>query len=74
LSFFFHVNWDNHVTGLHFFRQSFLFVDLFFILSDFIIATVYGRRIRTSSDALRFMTRRFFRLHTDTSRERGVRT
>jgi peptidoglycan/LPS O-acetylase OafA/YrhL len=63
LVIFFHVNWDNHITGLHFFRQSFLFVDLFFILSGFIMATVYGQRIRTSSDAIRFMTRRFFRLY-----------
>lgn len=62
LVIFFHVNWDNHITGLHFFRQSFLFVDLFFILSGFIIATIYGPRIRTSSDVGRFMTRRFFRL------------
>ncbi len=60
---FFHVSWDNHITGFHFFRQAFLFVDLFFILSGFIIATVYGSRVRTSSDVLRFMTRRFFRLY-----------
>jgi peptidoglycan/LPS O-acetylase OafA/YrhL len=60
---FFHISWDNHVTGLHFFRQSFLFVDLFFILSGFIIATVYGQRIQTFSDATRFMIRRFFRLY-----------
>ena len=60
---FFHVNWNNHVTSLHLFRQAFLFVDLFFILSGFIIVTVYGRRIRTSSDVIRFMTRRFFRLY-----------
>ncbi len=53
---FFHVSWDNHITEFHFFRQAFLFVDLFFILSGFIIATVYGRRIRTSSDFTRFMT------------------
>jgi peptidoglycan/LPS O-acetylase OafA/YrhL len=63
LVIFFHVNWNNDVTILHFFRQSFLFVDLFFILSGFIIATVYGRRIQTSSDAGRFMVRRFFRLY-----------
>ncbi len=60
---FFHVNWDNHLTGFRLFRQSFLFVDLFFILSGFIIATVYGQNIRTSADVGKFMIRRFFRLY-----------
>jgi peptidoglycan/LPS O-acetylase OafA/YrhL len=60
---FFHISWNNHITAFHFFQQSFLFVDLFFILSGFIISTVYGQRLKKSSDALRFMTRRFFRLY-----------
>jgi peptidoglycan/LPS O-acetylase OafA/YrhL len=55
---FFHVNWNNHLTGLHFFRHAFLFVDLFFILSGFIIATIYAERINGLSDAGRFMVLR----------------
>jgi peptidoglycan/LPS O-acetylase OafA/YrhL len=63
LVIFFHINWNNHLTGLHFFRHSFLFVDLFFILSGFIITTNYGKRVQTVSEARRFMTLRFFRLY-----------
>lgn len=59
----YHVGWNNHLYGLHAVRQAFLFVDLFFILSGFVIATVYGRRIQTSADAGKFMVRRFFRLY-----------
>jgi peptidoglycan/LPS O-acetylase OafA/YrhL len=59
----FHVNWNNHVTGSHFVRHAFLFVDLFFILSGFIISSVYFERIRTTGDAARFMTLRLFRLY-----------
>jgi peptidoglycan/LPS O-acetylase OafA/YrhL len=63
LVIFFHINWNNHLTGTHFFRHSFLFVDLFFILSGFIISIVYSGRIFTITDATRFMILRFFRLY-----------
>jgi peptidoglycan/LPS O-acetylase OafA/YrhL len=59
----FHVNWNNHLTGIHFFRHAFLFVDLFFILSGFIIATIYRDRISDWRDAGRFMILRIFRLY-----------
>jgi peptidoglycan/LPS O-acetylase OafA/YrhL len=28
----YHVRWSNHFTELHFFREAYLFVDVFFIL------------------------------------------
>jgi len=63
LVIFFHVNWANHITGLHFFRHAFLFVDLFFILSGFIIAAKYIDRLSSWRAGRRFMILRFFRLY-----------
>ncbi|WP_188608008.1 acyltransferase family protein [Chelatococcus reniformis] len=59
----FHVNWQTHLSRSTFIANGFLAVDLFFVLSGFVIATVYGRRIADGLDFTRFMLRRFFRLY-----------
>jgi peptidoglycan/LPS O-acetylase OafA/YrhL len=59
----FHVRWSNHVTETHFIREGYLFVDLFFILSGFIIARAYCDQIRTGQQAVRFLILRFSRIY-----------
>jgi peptidoglycan/LPS O-acetylase OafA/YrhL len=59
---FLHVTWPNYVTPLTFFRHAYVMVDLFFILSGFVLAEAYGQRIKTGGDAGRFLTLRFFRI------------
>ena len=43
-------------------RNSYLAVDLFFVLSGFVIAHAYGNRVREAGSAAGFMLRRFGRL------------
>lgn len=43
-------------------RNSYLFVDFFFVLSGFVIAHAYGTRIVDRTSAIAFMIRRFGRL------------
>ena len=43
-------------------RNSYLFVDFFFVLSGFVIAFAYGEKIINGAAALRFMLRRMGRL------------
>jgi len=45
------------------FRGAFLCVDLFFILSGFVIASAYRDRINSSADTYTFVIRRFFRVY-----------
>jgi peptidoglycan/LPS O-acetylase OafA/YrhL len=59
----FHVKWSNHVTETHFIREGYLFVDLFFILSGFIITRTYGNKIHSIAEIARFLLLRFFRLY-----------
>lgn len=44
-------------------RQGWLFVDLFFVLSGFVIAAVHAESAATPAAARRFLIRRFFRLY-----------
>lgn len=59
----FHITWTNHITSLQFFRNGYLSVDLFFILSGFIISVAYDGRIESVDAAKDFLRRRFFRVY-----------
>jgi peptidoglycan/LPS O-acetylase OafA/YrhL len=58
-----HVGWLNHLTDNHFIHQAYLAVDLFFILSGFVISSNYSHRIATFRDVRSFIGLRFFRLY-----------
>ncbi len=59
----FHVNWSNHITETHLVREAYLFVDLFFILSGFVLSRAYSNRIHTFRHAAEFLTLRLFRVY-----------
>lgn len=59
----YHMSWTSSVEAQSYVRNSYLMVDLFFVLSGFVIFYAYGNRIRTASDATRFMWLRFWRLY-----------
>lgn len=58
----FHLNVLSPIYSLHFVRNSYLFVDFFFVLSGFVITHSYGHRLGTLEDAGRFVMRRLGRL------------
>lgn len=60
---FYHLDWINSVTGLNFFRNSFLMVDFFFVLSGFVIYHSYSTRIESLASAGRFVFLRIGRLY-----------
>jgi peptidoglycan/LPS O-acetylase OafA/YrhL len=60
---FFHITWPNPLTLHLFFRNGYLMVDLFFVLSGFVICHNYGRKIYSINDVARFMFLRFGRLY-----------
>jgi peptidoglycan/LPS O-acetylase OafA/YrhL len=53
----------NHLSGVAFFRNSYLFVDFFFVLSGFVIAANYQDRLAHGFGIGRFMLLRFGRLY-----------
>lgn len=53
---------DGHFYVLDFVRNSWLFVDFFFVLSGFVIAFAYLDRIEDTRSTLKFTLRRFGRL------------
>lgn len=59
----FHVRWPNHATDTAFVRNAYLAVDLFFVLSGFVIAANYSTRIADLRNLRRFMCLRFFRTY-----------
>ena len=59
----FHVPWASHLGRLALLRNGYLAVDLFFILSGFVIARAYGHRLRDGDEVAVFLWRRFFRLY-----------
>jgi peptidoglycan/LPS O-acetylase OafA/YrhL len=60
---FFHIGWPNHLTNNNFIQNSYLAVDLFFILSGFVIFQNYADRIRSLNDVRDFICLRFFRVY-----------
>lgn len=59
----FHLHVMSHVFETTLVRSSWMFVDFFFVLSGFVIMTAYGGgRLRSGSDAWRFLLRRLGRL------------
>jgi len=62
----FHFNVNNAPAGLvnnFFVRESFIFVDFFFILSGFVITITYNERINSGKSFLQFLKKRFIRLY-----------
>lgn len=58
-----HVPQWNPWLQLNFIRNSYLMVELFFVLSGFVIFTAYGNKIVSKLDLLRFQFLRFARLY-----------
>ena len=56
-------NWNSHFFNIGIFRNGFLMVELFFVLSGFVIYNAYGNNIKTGKDLLRFQFLRFGRLY-----------
>jgi peptidoglycan/LPS O-acetylase OafA/YrhL len=53
---------NSHVSDLALLANSYLFVDFFFVLSGFVIAADYERRLREGFGVWRFALLRFGRL------------
>lgn len=59
----FHFPAANALSQSRFIASSYLFVDFFFVLSGFVIASSYATRLRTGGDARRFAIIRFGRIY-----------
>jgi hypothetical protein len=57
-----HINSISHISESTFVRQSWLFVDFFFVLSGFVIAHTYIDKIGSPAALLEFVIRRFGRV------------
>jgi peptidoglycan/LPS O-acetylase OafA/YrhL len=60
---FFHIGWPNHFTNNQFVQNGYLAVDLFFIMSGFVIFGNYAERINSLRDYGNFIGLRFFRVY-----------
>jgi peptidoglycan/LPS O-acetylase OafA/YrhL len=58
-----HIDWSNHLTDNNFVKNGYLAVDLFFLLSGFVIAANYSTRIASFDDLGKFLVVRVFRLY-----------
>lgn len=59
----YHFSTDSYLAGVPFIKNSFLFVDLFFVLSGFVIASSYGEKLRGGFSLPQFMLLRLGRLY-----------
>lgn len=59
----FHANWQTHIAFSQFTANGYLAVDLFFIISGFVIASAYRNRIADAVSFGRFMLMRLFRIY-----------
>lgn len=60
---FFHVAFSNPVSGWNVVRNGYLLVDLFFVLSGFVMAHAYGARLQTRDDAREYLWLRLGRIY-----------
>lgn len=58
----FHLQVASHIYGLTFIRNSFLFVDFFFVLSGFVIAHAYHNKLSNGQQFLEFAIKRIARM------------
>lgn len=58
----YHAGWVHAATRLDMLPHTVLMVDLFFVLSGFVISYNYEQRLRTTSGAAEFIKRRFWRV------------
>lgn len=59
----FHIAWTFPLYDIGLIRNGYLMVDLFFVLSGFVICHSYGRRLDTGRDVAKFIWIRFGRLY-----------
>lgn len=59
----YHVSWLSPFHGLGIVRNGYLMVDFFFVLSGFVVAHSYGKKIAAPRDLARFMWLRVGRLY-----------
>lgn len=59
---FFHISWVNPFSSLRFFNNSYLMVDVFFVLSGFVVCNAYAKKLQTGADVQKFVWLRFWRL------------
>lgn len=60
---FYHMLWHWHLYGSSVIRHGFLFVDLFFIISGFVISHIYAARLRSARELGEFALLRTARLY-----------
>ena len=56
-------NWNNYFYDYTILRKGYLMVDLFFVLSGFVIFRAYSNKIRNLRELFRFQSLRFWRLY-----------
>jgi len=59
----FHISWINIVEQQTYVRNSYLMVDVFFVLSGFVVSYAYEQKINALEDAVLFIWRRFWRIY-----------